>query len=753
MKRTHFLPAAIFLSFVLSGCDDFKNLEIPESISIKSEGARYAFPLGNMNISLLENVNVSKIHEVLAENMDGENAIQVYDYNPEKSDNSVLTYIIDYDIAEIPFSIGDADVDSLEFETEFPLPSFNQNVADNLAIEGKTLPMVETGTESPIPSDAGVDFNITSPEFETMELRSGYLDITLEAPDTVSNDFSMMVSVILEDKAGNRISSSGEAVECARGNTFSLDLRGKSLVPNMFIRVSGTLSGGTQGNLNTYTVSMAPREIQLAKITGLTMSNDELGGDGRIDVDESFMMSGVNEYLVSAEIKSGSLAFKSSLPDGWSGVKCESTFVLGGGLAVSAEKFTDGNTENSLIDKTADLSGATLIPTEEISTNGSVVEISLENATIVFNDGDTAISLEGKMNIDEIERIVVKFDSLDSLNDSIDTGINCSTLITDFLEGKDEGLLDNVFFKGIEGYVFVTSPDSGAVSDALKDIGIEGTVRAEYTANGVPKNLYLAGSEAADEMMSIKSTSKTLASLADEKYMITSSELFDEHEDDLQNRYSFKMSSEEMCGLLNDKPDGLMLYYDMHLTGAGDDKTITIENVDFDELGDNISIRASIALIIPLELEFKDISDGVDDDFITIDDVLALAGQEFTDDLLERDSAADSEDWLDYTDLIKEISLGYKIGNTTPLDGLEIQFVDELSGIDEKIETSDGEHKLTLTKEDAESVIRNHPFLPYIRMKIKAGDYAFKRDAEFSMNGTISVETGGQIEIWNKNEE
>ena len=875
MKKLIFFLSLVAVVFVFS-CDDFTNIEIPESLSIKT-AAKFEFPMGNGAISIREKAGIEKIQEILQENIDKNKSTnsestdgtssestessasstektlnpEVYEYAPSEYDdkNPVLQYVINYPIKEIPLTISDSmgentDLSNLKIpETKFEAPDFNASIADTMTIKNQTFPMAEPGEvvgEKSI-SDLGFTFDITSPSFGTMVVRRGSMDITIvkQSSTEISNNFEMKVKISLvnaKDHSKVIAGTGSDLIECANGAVISLDLTNAELVPNMYIIIEGTAKGGTLDPLNptahlhTYGVSIKPSsDFALKKITGLNMSKEDLAptGNDRIYIAKDFELDGINSNLKEATIEKGELDFYCKLPEGWSGIKIKnSNFVINGGIKIPNSDFSsDKDTpEGYILYKTANLDNKKVIPQttctyesgvtpDDDSTytdeNVSWLEVALEDATIYFADTSlgekTELTLSGALKIDSLTNIIISIEDLANFEGEEDTGLNLSTLLSDVLKGENQDLIENIEFAdsddaSLSGYLFVSQPTENEV---LQSLEIEGTVKATYTdKNGnAQAPLYLLGeSETEKGRMKMKNQVMTLKEAAAETEtkaanIITDSTLFAENEDHDKELFSAKIGDGKISKLINDKPDGLKISYKLGLA-TNDAGFIELEGDVVKALKEtNSAISISVALIVPLQLKLKDVADiperGNRDNTITIEDAMSLAKTEgseskFDKDLLDRDSAKDSEDWVKYAEALKKFELVYTVDNDILLNGdtqekdgksykrgenplgLRVKmyavdaagekvtwFGDEENDYYKELDTSDGEHTFEFTKDEAIAILKNYPFMPKFMIEIPAdGSLQYvPRDGAFAISGKVRVEFDDSVsvEVWNKN--
>lgn len=767
--------AAIFL-FSCSEIKDLKDLEIPESLSAKITNTTYNFPLGSGTCLIRDRISASELRKTFNENIsDSESEVKVYDFAPEGADNDeqVLQYLIKYPIKDVPLTISTDGSNSMKISSKIPIKNLNSKISDSLAIEEQTYTITETGTDTTIPETDGISFNITSPDFDTMTVYNGSFNINVAAPGNVSSDFSLVAKVILCDSNGNEISES-EETDITNGANLDLYLDGKTLVPNMKLKFSGTMSGGTLGNILSYTISMTTQNLKVQKVTGLNMTADEVGDldndestpNGTVAFSDSFTFSGMNSSLVSAKVAKGSLDIYSEIPEGWSGVNATvSTISVSqtDGISLAEDDFKDvSNSEgNYLFNKTADIAGQTIKPSSsggEIEMAG-LVSVSFSEATIIFDGGteNPEIEVLGNCAIDEIENITISLSALSETSESsgeVETGLNFSTLLEDNL-GSADNLIKNVEFLGIEGYFYAIQPGI----DVLDGLSYSScTIKANYEKDGAAESKTLIeGKE-----IKLKKSSFDLDTLADnETFTVTASSILDE------DNYSATTEENSVCDLFNAMPDNLVIDYELNGFTGADGDTITLNQSEIDALESVKSIQIYILIQVPLRFKLSDKYDypeenSVNDGYVTISDMRALVYEindkdmsELDDDLFDRD---DEEDWKDedkrkYLDLIKSAKITYKATNTTNLE-IAGQITDALSELDESLsfENSDENKVLELTDDEIQSIFDNYPFIPVIPVRIAADgqEKTISRNGQFGMSGHVTVKVDGEVEIWSK---
>lgn len=775
----------LFAGFNFFSCD----LETPERISIKTSGTNYEFPLGSGSFLIRDKMSASELRKNFSENLsEGSEEIKVYDYNPTynptQRDDDVLQYLIKYPIKEVSLGLSADGTNDMNFSTKIEISNLNENIGKALTIEEKSYTIIETGIESVIPENKGIPFNITAPTFSRIKLSAGNFKISVNPEETVSEDFELNARVILCDGSGNEIASSEERnIASGTGNSpLVLDLSGKILQPEMRFKLSGTMRGGTAGTVHSFKVSMQADSFKIQQVTGLTMTAEDIGDldsnpetpDGCVSFESDFDFSGVNDYLISAEIESGKMNVFSTIPEGWSGITAgieKINVSQGDGFKVSENEFSDEtlSAEEStkyLFNKTAVLENQTIKPSNvagNVKVSGQV-SVSFENATLVFDEAtaNPEVEIGGSCKIDRIKSLKVNISALSEASDltgEVDTGLNFSNLLKDNL-GDASDLIKNIEFSGVEGYVFAIQPGI-EVFNGVKYSNCK--LEAVYETDGISKTSVLVNVNGnGNGGLSLKKTKIDLDALADENYMITDKSILS------PENYSVKTEDSAVCGLLNDMPDSLKIKYELSgFSNATNELELTGE--DFEKLTELKSVQIFILLKVPLQFKLTDkfdfpLDSHVADNYVTVSDVRSLIntingnGDTFneTEDLLKRDSEEDFKDVKKYFDLVDSVSIYYKATNSTQLE-ISGSIKDDSNLIEEKtlsFEPSAEFKKLELTGEEIKNVFDHYPFTPKIPVKIKADGQLrqIPRNAEFGMSGYVQIKLSGQVEIWNKNE-
>lgn len=776
-KRQFFLiPIGLLTGFIVFSC----NLEIPERVSVKTTGTRYEFPLGEGSFMLREKISAAELRNTFNESLsEGSPEVKVYEYNPTKNDEDVLQYLIKYPIQEVSLALSADGTNDMSFSSKFEISNLNDRIGSSLKIEEKTYPVAELGTSVAIPEANGIDFNISSPDFDEISLSAGSFFITVNPQEVFSEGFVLNARVILCDSAGNEIASSEERnIAAGTGETpLTVDLAGKTLYPKMSFKLAGTMSGGTPGKTNSLAISMQAGGLKIKSVSGLTMTAEDIGDldndpatpDGIVSFVSDFNFDGVNEYLISAEIEKGTLNLFSKIPEGWSGVNASIENInisQADGLSVSEESFADGENDGTyLFNKTVLLENQKILP-GAVGVSGQV-SVSFENASLVFDEAlaNPEIEVGGSCQIEKLRNLKIDISALGDVAQTtgeVDTGLSFSTLLSDKL-GDAGGLIKNLQLSGVEGYVYAVQPGFEAFNDvSYSNCKIE----AVYETDGVEKNVELVTGS-----LELKETNLDLDALLDQQalaegdFVITDSSVFE--------NYSVK-TSENVCSLLNDMPDNLKIRYE--LSGFTNPKNyIELTSADFDRLTELKSVQIFVLFKIPVQFTLEDKVDypsaeSVSDGFIKISDVKKLVksinsdGEEAVEDnedLLKRDSQEDFEDVKKYLDLVESVSVFYKTKNSTQLE-ISGSMYDAATGIKKDLTiASDADYdknymEIKITdRDDLKKIFDTCPFNPNFQVSIQADGNLRKipRNASFGITGYVQIYLSGEVEIWSKNKE
>ena len=775
-KRQFFLiPLGLLTGFIFLFCVLSCDFEIPERVSVKTSGTRYEFPLGEGSFMVREKMSAGELRNTFNEGLpENSPEIKVYEYNPTQNDEDVLQYLIKYPIQEVSLALSADGTNDMNFSSKFEITNLNDRIGESLKIEENTFDVAETGTSAAIPNSEGIYFNISSPDFDEMNLSAGNFLITVNPKEAFSEGFALTARVVLCDSKGNEIASSEERdlTTGTSGLPLTIDLAGKTVFPQMSFKLAGSVSGGTPGRKNSLAVSMQAVGLKIKTVSGLTMTGEDLGDldndpatpDGNVSFVSDFAFDGINDYLISAEIESGNLNIFSKIPEGWSGVKVEMDKVSisqTGGLTVGEESFADGENDGTyLFNKTVLLENQKILP-GAVGVSGQV-SVSFENASLVFDEtkDNPEIEISGSCQIEKLGNLKIDISALgDAAQTSgqVDTGLSFSTLLSDKL-GDAGNLIKNVRLSGVEGYVYAVQPGFEAFNNTSYS---NCNIQAVYETEGVAKNLDLVTGS-----LALKETNLDLDALADEDFVVTDTTIFNE------KNYSVKTSN-NVCDLLNDMPDNLKIRYD--LSGfTNPESYIELSSGDFEKLTELKSVQIFVLFKIPVQITLDDkvdypVAESVNDGYIKISDVKKLVESinsdgeeeenEEDEDLLKRDSQEDFEDVKKYLDLVESVSIFYKTKNSTKLE-IRGTMEDSLTEIHKDLTIAptadypDEYKEIEITdREDLKKIFNTYPFNPIFQVSIKADGGEIPRNAEFGITGYVRICLNGEVEIWSKNKE
>ena len=446
IQKTGTAVAIIAISFFSFSCgfvDDLKNLQKPETVKIKSEGAKYSVPLGDVTMDMDKYLNVSELASKMSN--DG---LEIYDYNHNGSD-SVQEFLINYPISQIPLDFGTyldgLDIPTLisrnisqeitvpgtfDFNQSISLPDFNLVFVNSFNANPQTASvLMQTPGPGVIQSTADgtwpgfeITVDFTEPDFDTMTFASGGLAIVC-APvaDNLGDDFEMNLIPVLYNSDGSEIiAQATDATRLAPDGIIYLDLSGATIEPSMRLRFNGSIQYGNGGN-GYYAISVGMNPVsQISKVTGLTMNTDKIEeydpGAGSIPFNTTVDMSAVSSFLVSATITDGAITYKAAVPSAWSGVVCESDIAMTGGITAAASEFMnsvpeEGDSSNYILNKSLSLALKDITP-EDLTLSGTV-RLSFVNATFVFDSSSpTSLDIVGGAKINKLNVVYLKPEKL-----------------------------------------------------------------------------------------------------------------------------------------------------------------------------------------------------------------------------------------------------------------------------------------------------------------------------------------------------
>lgn len=511
--------------------------KIPESVSVKTD-AEYNFTIGTFSEKLSKYLSVDTLTEQM-ESSSSDVSFNVYDYYPESDRQKIASggtasqkFLVDFSLQEIPIDIG-SYLDKMDFADQLKGMSFDQTFdVPDLSVSSFEEPINLSDINKKIRENADLNFrditiphgingtlseeqcplqNVTvnAPEFKALEFYSGSLVLTIicKEPPVVSTNLKISLLDNSHGESSVKEITSVSNVDLLTQSEIFLPLDGKTLVPLMKLKVSGTSSGGTSGNNSTYSISASfSDDSTISRATGLTMSIDpvSINQEVKIETEDAFVSCEIGD---KSETEKSLLSILTKLPDGWTGVTATREINLSGAItAADAEFDKTGESDEYLIKRTLLLNGKTYSKKEtggvlsgDINVVGKI-NISLNNADIVLPNGEApkimistscSITKVNSMTIDlskyksPIEtNIEVNEDLPSEVSDFIETinlkpsGMNVSYYNT-LPEGNDIGFTVNSSFFGIVDKKDTMNGGTGtadAPSESMKFLGAKKTV-------------------------------------------------------------------------------------------------------------------------------------------------------------------------------------------------------------------------------------------------------------------------------------
>lgn len=442
--------------------------KIPESVSVKTD-AEYNFTIGTFSEKLSKYLSVDTLTEQM-ESSSSDVSFNVYDYYPESDRQKIASggtasqkFLVDFSLQEIPIDIGSyldkmdfadqlkgmsfdqtfdvPDLSVSSFEEPINLSNINKKIRENadLNFGAITIPHGINGTlsEEQCPSQ---NVTVKAPEFRALEFYSGSLVLTIicNEPTVVSTN----LKISLLDGDDKEITSVSNIDLFTKSEIF-LPLAGKTLVPKMKLKVSGTSSGGTSGNNSTYSISASfSDDSTISRATGLTMSIDPVSINQAVEIEteDAFVSCEIGD---KSETEKSILSITTKLPDGWTGVTATREINLSGAITAADAEF-DKTVEGGeyLINRTLPLKGKTYskkgtdgVLSGDINVGGTI-NISLTNAEIVLPDGNAPqIMISTLCSITKVTSMTIDLAKYESpIETKVEVDEDLPSEVSDFIE-------------------------------------------------------------------------------------------------------------------------------------------------------------------------------------------------------------------------------------------------------------------------------------------------------------------------------
>ena len=506
--------------------------KIPESVSVKTN-AEYNFTIGTFSEKLSKYLSVDTLTKQM-ESSSSDVSFYVYDYYPVTDNKEIASggtasqkFLVDFSLQEIPINIGSyldkmdfadqlkgmsfnqtfdvPDLSVSSFDEPINLPDINKKIRENadLNFGDITIPHGINGTlsEEQCPSQ---NVTVKAPKFKALEFYSGSLDLSISCKETPVVSTNLKISLL--DGDGKEITSASN-VDLFTQSEVSLPLDGKTLVPQMKLKVSGTSSGGTSGNNSTYSISASfSDDSTISRATGLTMSIDPVSINQavKIETEDAFVSCEIGD---KSETEKSILSITTKLPDGWTGVTATREINLSGAITAADAEFNKTNEFGEyLINRNLALNGKTYSKKEidgvvsgDINVGGTI-NISLNKANIVLPNGEAPkIMISTSCSITKVTSMTIDLAKYESpIETKVEVDEDLPSEVSDFIktiklnpsgmnveyyntlpEGNDiDFTVDSGFF-GITNKTGTMKGGMGSAdnpSDDMKFLGTEKTV-------------------------------------------------------------------------------------------------------------------------------------------------------------------------------------------------------------------------------------------------------------------------------------
>lgn len=330
-----------------------------------------------------------------------------------------------------------------------------------------------------------------------------------------------------------------------------------------------------------------------------------------------------------------------------------------------------------------------------------------------------------------------------SQRDSINTGINLTSLFSGFESALGSGIGGKLKLKSLPVYLYCSKPSAGDFSN----VKFNGQIKMYYQyddTNGEKKAIpngetYLLGNSSASAEMKLVSVPELEKVVIDEEkgtYFVKT--------DIAAFPSSVEIDIKDLISANFDKvtyPNAsLAVDYDLKL--GGKDGVLEISKSQLE--GDKTSaIKITALIVLPLQ-------------FVTTDeislDIMKMMGKDGTSDLFGRSEAMDTTTIDKYLGAISSVSLNYKCDELPFYAIKPLALKVSLSGDESKAKTyTIGADKIELNYNEIESMLTTYPLTPSVVFCIPATTFSIPREVAISTalglyiktDGTVSFDFGG----------
>lgn len=319
-----------------------------------------------------------------------------------------------------------------------------------------------------------------------------------------------------------------------------------------------------------------------------------------------------------------------------------------------------------------------------------------------------------------------------SQSDSINTGINLTSLFSGFESALGSGIGGKLKLKSLPVYLYCSKPSAGGFSD----VKFKGKIKMYYkddTKGAIPDGeTYLLGNSSDAAEMNLVSVPELDKVVIDEEkgtyFVKTDIDAFPSSVAiDIKDLISANIDKETYPNA------SLAVDYDLGLGAGG---TLTIKKEDLE--GDTTSaIKITALIVLPLQ-------------FVTTDeislDIMKMMGKDGTSDLFGRSEAMDTSTIDKYLGAISSVSLNYKCDELPfyAIKPLELKVA--LDGNPANAHSySFGEGSIVLDFDEINSLLGTYPLAPSVVFCIPATTFSIPREIAISTALGLNIKTDGSV--------
>lgn len=322
-----------------------------------------------------------------------------------------------------------------------------------------------------------------------------------------------------------------------------------------------------------------------------------------------------------------------------------------------------------------------------------------------------------------------------SQRDSINTGINLTSLFSGFESALGSGIGGKLKLKSLPVYLYCSKPSAGGFSD----VKFNGKIKMYYQdvtndeKTTIPDGeTYLLGNSSASAEMNLVSVPELDKVVIDEEkgtyFVKTDIDAFPSSAAiDIKDLISANIDKETYPNA------SLAVDYDLGLGAGG---TLTIKKKDLE--GDTTSaIKITALIVLPLQ-------------FVTTDeislDIMKMMGKDGTSDLFGRSEAMDTSTIDKYLGAISSVSLNYKCDELPfyAIKPLELKVA--LDGNPANAHSySFGQGSIVLDYDEINSLLGTYPLAPSVVFCIPATTFSIPREIAISTALGLNIKTDGSV--------